>query len=178
MGFVTRFLNRASQEIKVKLNESRLLKFYQFKQLKENSTENSAEKNFRQDSQFNEPWNISTKQKKKILKFKELYFPDTLSDKFQQIALKFATLYLFYLFLSCFLYIKFLFKKKLYCLCYLFESVSELKYCGTYCLNLPFEITVKYCTLKPPKNITQLNTKLGFSVTHFNKSYSIQIPLY
>ena len=52
MGFVTRFLNRqnilnrqqASQEIKVKLNESRLLKFYQVKQLKENSTENSAEK--------------------------------------------------------------------------------------------------------------------------------------
>ena len=34
----------ASQEIKVKLNESRLLKFYQFKQLKENLTENCAEK--------------------------------------------------------------------------------------------------------------------------------------
>ena len=46
-GFVTRFLNGASQEIKVKLNESRLLKFYQVKQLKENSTENSAEKNFK-----------------------------------------------------------------------------------------------------------------------------------
>ena len=45
-GFVTRFLNGASQEIKVKLNESRLLKFYQVKQLKENSTENSAEKTF------------------------------------------------------------------------------------------------------------------------------------
>ena len=45
-----------------------------------------------------------TKQnkKKKILKFKELCFQDTLSDKFQQIALKFATLYLFYPFLSCF----------------------------------------------------------------------------
>ena len=54
MGFVTRFLNGASQEIKVKLKESRLLKFYQVKQLKENSKENSAEKNLKEDSQFNE----------------------------------------------------------------------------------------------------------------------------
>ena len=54
MGLVTCFLNGASQEIKVKLNESRLLKFYQVKQLKENSTENSTEKNFKEDSQFNE----------------------------------------------------------------------------------------------------------------------------
>ena len=36
----------ASYQIKVKLNESRQLKFYQVKQLKENSTENPAEKNF------------------------------------------------------------------------------------------------------------------------------------
>ena len=63
MGFVTRFLNGASQEIKIKLNKSRLQKFYQVKQLKENSTENSAEKNFKEDSQFNEVWKISTKQK-------------------------------------------------------------------------------------------------------------------
>ena len=77
MGFVTRFLNGASKEIKVKLNESQQLKFYHVKQLKENSTENSAEKNFKEDLQFDELWNISTKQKKKrkILKFKELYFP-------------------------------------------------------------------------------------------------------
>ena len=34
MGFVTRFLNEVSQEIKVKLNESRQLKFYQVKQVK------------------------------------------------------------------------------------------------------------------------------------------------
>ena len=54
MGFVTRFLIETSQEIKVKLNESRLLKFYQIKRLKENSTENSAEKNFKEDSQLNE----------------------------------------------------------------------------------------------------------------------------
>ena len=60
MGFVTCFLNGASQEIKVKLNESRLLKFYQVEQLKENSTEN-----FKEDSQFNELWNISSKQKVK-----------------------------------------------------------------------------------------------------------------
>ena len=60
MGFVTRFLNGASSEIKVKLNVSRLLKFYQIKQLKENSTENSAENNFK-DLQLNRFWNISTK---------------------------------------------------------------------------------------------------------------------
>ena len=44
----------ASQEIKVKLNESQQLKFYQVTQLKENSTENSAEKIFKENSQFNE----------------------------------------------------------------------------------------------------------------------------
>ena len=65
MGFVNCFLKAASQEIKVKSNESRLLKFYQVKQLKENSTENSAEKNFKEDSKLNENWNISTKQKNK-----------------------------------------------------------------------------------------------------------------
>ena len=54
MGFVTRFLIESSQEIKVKLNESRLLKFYPVKQLKENLNENSAEKNFKEDSQLNE----------------------------------------------------------------------------------------------------------------------------
>ena len=43
---------------KSKLNESRRLKFNQVKQLKENSTENSAEKNFIEDSQLNELWNI------------------------------------------------------------------------------------------------------------------------
>ena len=64
-GFVTRFLNGASQETKVKLNKSQLLKFYHVKQLKENSTENSIEKNFKEDSQFNEFWNILTKKNKK-----------------------------------------------------------------------------------------------------------------
>ena len=104
MGFVTHFLNGAAKEIKVKWNKSRLLKSYQIKQLKENSTKNSAKKNIKEDAQLNELWNISTKQKKKrkIIKFKELCFWDTLSDKFQQITLKFATLYLFYPFLSCF----------------------------------------------------------------------------
>ncbi len=55
----------ASQEIKVKLNKSRLLKFYRVKQLKENSTKNSSEKNFKEDSQFNELWNILKKEKEK-----------------------------------------------------------------------------------------------------------------
>ena len=59
---------------------SRLLKFYQVKQLKENSTENSTEKNFKEDSQFKELWSLSTKKKKKkktrkILKFKKTLFP-------------------------------------------------------------------------------------------------------
>ena len=73
-SFVTRSLNGASQEIKVKLNESRQLKFYQVKLLKENSTQNSAEKNFKEDSQFNELWNISPNKNRKVLKFKELFF--------------------------------------------------------------------------------------------------------
>ena len=64
-GFITHFWNGASQEIKVKLKESWLLKFYQVKQQKENSTENSDEKNFKEDLQFNELWNILTKQKRK-----------------------------------------------------------------------------------------------------------------
>ena len=115
MGFVTRFLNGASQGIKVKLNKSRLQKFYQVKQLKENSTENSAEKNFKEDSKLNEHWNIPTKlkRKEKYLNSKNFVSPDTLSDKFLQIVLKFATLYLFYLFLSFFFCIKFRFKKTL-----------------------------------------------------------------
>ena len=70
MGFVTHFLNGTSQEITVKLNEGRLQKFYQVKQLKENSTENSPEKNFKEDSQLHELWNISTKKKKKKKKKK------------------------------------------------------------------------------------------------------------
>ena len=61
MGFITCFLNGTSQEIKVKLNESQLLKFYQVKQLKENSTEDFAEKNLKEDLQLNELWNILIK---------------------------------------------------------------------------------------------------------------------
>ena len=95
------FLEWSFPRNNVKLNESRLLKFYQVKRLKENSTENSAGKNFKEDSQFNELWNISTKLKKKrkILEFKELCFLDTLSDKFLQIVLKICNT-LSFLFLS------------------------------------------------------------------------------
>ena len=50
------------------------------------------------------------KKKRRILKFKELCFPDTLSEKFQRIALKFATLYLFYPFFFLFLLNKIPFK--------------------------------------------------------------------
>ena len=40
--------------------------------------------------------------------------------------------------------------------------------------NLLFKFTVWitiYGTLKPPKNITQLNTKFGFSVTHIPTNF-------
>ena len=67
-GFRHSLLEWSFPRNKVKLNESRLLKFYQVKRLKENLTENSAEKNFKEDSQFNELWNISTKQKKTVKK--------------------------------------------------------------------------------------------------------------
>ena len=56
-----------------------------------------------------------TKKKRNILKFKEICFSYTLSGKFQQIAQKFATLYLFYPFLSCFFCIKFPFKNFIVC---------------------------------------------------------------
>ena len=59
----------------MKLSESRLLKFYEVKQLKENLTENSAEKNFKEDSQFNEIWNISTKKQKKNTLILRTLFP-------------------------------------------------------------------------------------------------------
>ena len=52
IGFVTRFLNEASQEIKI--NESRLLKFYQENSTEKSSTENSAEKDLKEDSKFKE----------------------------------------------------------------------------------------------------------------------------
>ena len=71
------YFNRqeVSQEIKVKSNESRLLKFYQVKQLKENSTENSAKKNFKEASKLDKKklkHFDKIKKKRKILKFKEL----------------------------------------------------------------------------------------------------------
>ena len=43
---------------------------------------NSAKKIFSEDLKLNESRNISTKLEKKILKFKKLCFPDTLSFKF------------------------------------------------------------------------------------------------
>ena len=46
MGLVTRFMNGAPQEIKVKINEIRLLKFYQ---------ENSTERKFNQEFCGKEP---------------------------------------------------------------------------------------------------------------------------
>ena len=76
-------------------------------QLKENSTDNSAEKNLKEDSKFNELWNFSIKFKKKKKKRRKEKYSDsknfisrTLSQiSFPQIALQFTTLYLFYPFL-------------------------------------------------------------------------------
>ena len=244
-------MNETSQEIKIK--ESRLQKFYQ-----ENSTKNSAEKNLKEDSKFNELWNFSINKKIRKEKYSNSknFVSLTLSQiSFLQIALKFATLYLFYPFLSRFFCINFPFKKfcsshrsissrysashsfptnsttniltgdtktgdtkrdtfslsllyacydnkpffvvlfkrsfvihlccqiiysvretnhsqntKLYCQCYLIQPISELESRGTCSLNSLSKFTVWITVngpLNPPKNITQLNTKLGFSVTHF-----------
>ena len=85
-------------------------------QLKENSTENSAEKNPKENLKFNVLWNISIKKKnKKNSQIQRNCFLDTLSDKFLQIALKFATLYVFHPFLSHFFCIKFPFKNFIVC---------------------------------------------------------------
>ena len=47
----------------------------------------------------------------------------------------------------------------------------------TYCLNLLLELPFN-STLKPPKNITQLNTKLGFSITHIPTNFISLNPFY
>ena len=108
-------------------------------QQKENSTENSAEKNLKENSKFNELWN---------------FFPDTLSDKFPANCIKNLQHFIF----SISFFLISLYKiplKNLYCQCYLFEQISELESCRTYCLNLPFEIIEnKFFSLKiiNPKN--------------------------
>ena len=82
-------------------------------QLKENSTENSAEKNFKEKSKFKQLLNFSIKQKKKkrkILKFKELSFPDTISEKFPVNCTEICNTLSFYPFLSGFFSTKFPFK--------------------------------------------------------------------
>ena len=62
-------------EIKVKLNERWQLKFYQVKQLEENSTKNSAKKNLKEDSKYK--WTLKhfykTKKKEKYSNSKELF---------------------------------------------------------------------------------------------------------
>ena len=76
MGFVTRFINGAPQEIKVKINEIDYWSSTKKIQLKENSTENSAEKNIKEDSKFNKPWNFSIKKKeKKNIQIQRTLFP-------------------------------------------------------------------------------------------------------
>ena len=69
---------------------------------------------------------------------KNFISPDTLSDKFPQITQKFATLYFFYPFLSCFFCIKFFFKNFV-CVIFLNQypnlKAAELTV-WTYCLIL------------------------------------------
>ena len=71
-----------------------------------------------------------TKKERKILKFKERCFPDTLSDKFLQIVLKICNTLSFYPFLSRFFCIKFPFKN--FIICVIFSNqYPELECCGT-----------------------------------------------
>ena len=181
----------------MKLNEYRLLKFNQVKQLKENSTENSAEKNFKKiRNLMNSKTFLQNKKKKKkkkerkkkkkkkkkrkILKFKELCFPDTLSDQFQQFVLKICnTLSFLSLSFSFLLYkIHSLLKTLLSALSF-WISIRTRKL-----LNLLFKLTVwNYRLILHTKvlwNFTQLNIKLDFSVTHFTfiQNFIPQIPLY
>ena len=73
-------MNGAPQEIKVKINEIWLLKFYQKINLKENSTENFAEKNLKEDSKFKELWNFSIKKKEEKYSNSKNFVSRTLSQ--------------------------------------------------------------------------------------------------
>ena len=75
-----------------------------------------------------------TKQKKKNSNSKNFVFW-TLPDKFPQITKKKLRRFIFFIpfFLVSFVQNAFL---ELYCLCYLFESESELESCETYRLKL------------------------------------------
>ena len=103
-------MNGAPQELKVKINESRLLKFYP-----ENSTENSAEKNLKKIRNLINFETFRSNKKKKYSNSKN-FVSRTLSQiSFPQIALKFATLYLFYPFFSSFFSTKFPLKNFIVC---------------------------------------------------------------
>ena len=153
-------MNEASQEIKVKINESRQLKFYQ-----ENLIERKfnwkkiqprilRKKNPTEDSKIKEPWKFSIKQKKKrkILKFKELCFVDTLSDNFHPNCTKICNTLSFLSLSFLFLCIKYP-NKNFIVRVINFEPISVLESCGTYCLNLLFELPFNG-TLKPLKTLT------------------------
>ena len=89
------------------------------------------EKNLKEDLKFKELRNflIKQKMKRKILKFKEFCFSDTLSDKFPTNCTKICnTIFSIPFFLISLYKIPF---KKLYCLCNLFEPIYELENYGT-----------------------------------------------
>ena len=133
IGFITRFLNEASQEIT--LNESRILKFYQ-----ENSTERKFNRELcRKNLKLTLKLFDKTKKKRKRLKFKEFYFPDSHSDKLPTNCTKNLQHYIFSV--PSFLFLCTTFSLKITLLSVLFfEPISELESCGTYCLNLLFDL--------------------------------------
>ena len=108
----------ASWEIKLKSNESQLPKFYELKPTERKFNPRTL---LKKQPFWRLKWKLKLfdETKKKNTQIQTTLFPphpppDTLSDKFPQITLKFATLYLFYPFLSCFFCIKFP-SKNLYC---------------------------------------------------------------
>ena len=92
-------------------------------QLKENSTENSTERNFKgKILKFKKLWNFSMKQKKKIkiLKFKELVSSTLSQISFPEIVLKICNTFSLLSISFLFLCIKFLFKN--FILCVIFRT--------------------------------------------------------
>ena len=156
-----RFMNGAPQEIKIKINESRLLKFY---------LENSTEIKFNwKKIQPRILWKRTLKKTKiqrtlkhfyktknelkKILKYKELCFSDTSQISCLQIVLKICNTLSFQSLSFLFLCLRLLFKKTLLSVLSFQNNIRTRKL-----QNLLFKFTVWIIvngTLKPPKNITQ-----------------------
>ena len=163
MGFVTRFLNGTSQEIKVKLDESRQLKFYQVKKTRRKFNWEFCWKELCRILAIK--WTLKhfyktkKKEKKKYSNSKNIV-SQTLVQKICN------TLYFPSLSFSFLLYKIPIWKTLLSVLSFRISiRTRKLR-------NLLFKFTVNG-TLKPPKNIIQLDIKLGFSVTPFLQIFII-----